>query len=125
MQKKIQYYTMIFEKYMEIMNKNNTDFYSVSAMLKDSVETNQIEDWEKTEIPDLMETFVVVKAFKDVLEHKINNPTKEETEFIIKHNIKDVLLTEQDLIKIQSYVSAVQEQKNILFDRHKLDFTIH
>ncbi len=125
MQKKVQYYTMVFEKFMEIMSNNASDYYVISQLLKETIGDKSVEKWEETEIPDLMETFVVVRAFRDILENKINHPTKEETEFIVKHNIKDVLLTEEDLMKIQGYVMTVQEQKNILFSKHNLDFTLH
>jgi hypothetical protein len=116
---------MVFEKFMEIMSNNASDYYVISQLLKETIGDKSVEKWEETEIPDLMETFVVVRAFRDILENKINHPTKEETEFIVKHNIKDVLLTEEDLMKIQGYVMTVQEQKNILFSKHNLDFTLH
>ena len=122
---KIQYYTMLTDKYMDIMKGIQQDQIILADLLRDSVVHTNIEDWDDQQTNDILETYVVVNSFKKLLEAKIKNPPKEELQFAKEHNITDVLITEQELISIQRFVASVNEQKDILYYDHKINLTVH
>jgi hypothetical protein len=121
----VQYYTMITEKYMDILKGIQQDQIILADLLKDSVTSVNIEDWELQETNDLLETYVVVNSFKKLLEGKLRDPPKEEVAFAKQHGITDVLITEDELYSIQRFVASVNEQKDILAYDHKINLTLH
>lgn len=121
----VQYYTMITDRYMEILKGIQQDQIILADLLKDSVNAVNIEDWDDQETNDLLETYVVVNSFKKLLENKLKDPPKEEVAFAKEHGISDVLITEEELFSIQRFVASVNEQKDILHYDHKINLTIH
>jgi hypothetical protein len=122
---KVQYYTMVTEKYLEILDSVTQEHSVISDILKESVSTVKINKWNESETSDIIETYVVINSFKKLLENKLKNPTKEEIKFANEHNIKDVLLTEQELITIQRFIVSLSEQKDLLYVDHKISLTVH
>jgi hypothetical protein len=122
---KIQYYTMVTEKFLDILDAVTQEQMVVSDILKESVSTVKIDKWNEKETSDVIETYVVMNSFKKLLENKIRNPTKEEIKFANEHDIKDVLLTEEELITVQRFIVSVAEQKDILYIDHNISLTVH
>lgn len=121
----VQYYTMVTERYMDILRNVQQDHVLIADLVKESVMSTDIESWEEKETIDLIETFVVANSFKKLLETKIRNPPKEEVEFAKQHNITDVLITSEELFSIQRFVASLNEQKEILEYDHKISLTLH
>jgi hypothetical protein len=121
----VQYYTMTTERFMDILRNVQQDHVLVSDLVKDSVMSVDIENWDEKETTDLIETFVVVNSFKKLLETKLRNPPKEQVDFAKQHNITDVLITGEELFAIQRFVTSLNEQKEILDYDHKISLTLH
>jgi hypothetical protein len=115
---KIQYYTIVFEKYMEIVTEIDKTYYILSDKLKEMVVKTNIEDWYESSIPEFIESFLLVDSYRAFLDDKINNPTEQEVEVTIKNNIKDVLFTKDELDVMQHFYLAVEARKELLLQRH-------
>lgn len=112
--KKVQYYTVVFERYIEVMEEVNKFHLILSDKLKDLTSTINISDWCESPISEFMECFIVVNSYKIFLDDKINNPTEEEIKFTSENNIKDVLFDEQELIAMQDFYIQMQAKKILL-----------
>jgi hypothetical protein len=115
---KIQYYTIVFEKYMEVVTEVDKTYYILSDKLKDMITKTNIEDWYDSAIPEFVESFLLVDSYRAFLDDKINNPTEQEVEITIKNNIKDVLFTKDELDVMQHFYLAVESRKELLLHRH-------
>lgn len=115
---KLQYYTIVFEKYMEVVTEVDKTYYVLSDKLKDLVTQTNIEDWYESQIPVFLETFMLVDSYRAFLDDKINNPTKQEVEITIKNNIKDVLFTKDELDVMQHFYLAVESRKEMLLQNY-------
>jgi len=111
---KVQYYTIVFEKYMEIVTEVDKTYFILSDKLKDMISTTNIEEWYESPIPQFLETFLLVDSYRAFLDDKINNPTDQEVEITIKNNIKDVLFTKDELDVMQHFYLAVEARKEML-----------
>jgi hypothetical protein len=115
---RLQYYTIVFEKYMEVVTEVDKTYYILSDKLKDMVTKTNIEDWYDSAIPEFIESFLLVDSYRAFLDDKINNPTEQEVEITIKNNIKDVLFTKDELDVMQHFYLAVESRKELLLQRH-------
>lgn len=111
---KVQYYTILFEKYIEILEEVNKFHYLLSDKIKDLVNSTIIDQWTESPLPEFMEAFTVVDSYKIFLDEKINNPSEEEIVFTTKNNIKDVLFTQQELTAMQDLYLQIQARKLLL-----------
>ena len=116
--KKVQYYTIVFEKYMEIVTDIDKTYYILSDKLKDMVTTIKIEEWYESPIPEFIESFLLVDSYRVFLDDKINNPTEQEVEITLKNNIKDVLFTKDELDVMQQFYLAVEARKLALIQNY-------
>jgi hypothetical protein len=112
--KKPQYYTVQFEKFLEIVSENEVSSVILGDRIKDLI--NQVDNWENSPILDFLESMILMSSFKDFLDQKINNPSDEEIEFIKKNNIKDVLFSKEELEVLQSFFLAIEGRKQFLAD---------
>ena len=124
-EQKIQYYTMVLDKFDELLKNSQRDYHITSSVMKELIEKHQQDDWEEQGVHDAIETFVIVRSLKFLLENKLNDPPQEEIDFCAKNNIKDILLTEADLFAIQRYVAAIEDQKELMKNLHKIDIFLH
>lgn len=108
---KKQYYTIQFEKYLEVLEENSRIYYILCDKIKDMITSTPTEDWDQTYIADFLDFFVLVDSFRIFLDEKINNPTEEETEFILKHDIKDVLFDKEELALMQQFFLTIEGKK--------------
>lgn len=108
---KKQYYTIQFEKYLEVLEENSRIYYILCDKIKDMITSTPTEDWDQTYIADFLDFFVLVDSFRIFLDEKINNPTEEETEFILKHDIKDVLFDKEELALMQQFFLAIEAKR--------------
>ena len=122
---KIQYYTVVFEKYLEVMDEVNKFHYMLCDKLKEMTSSISLLEWSDSPIPDFMEAFTIVDSYKIFLEEKINNPTEEEIRFTSKNNIKDVLFNQQELTAMQEYYLQLQARKLILYQNHNFSTEIN
>ena len=113
-----QYYTITFEKFIEMVRQIDALYNVIANLLKENINAKPIEEWENTPIPELSGYFAALNEIKIYLDDIINNPTEEETDFIIKHNIKDVLVSVSDLHAIDVMMGAIQEYSNRLYEKH-------
>ena len=111
---KPQYYTVQFEKYIEVLEEINRFHYILSDKIKDLVNQVNLNEWTDSPIPEFMEVFTVVDAYKIFLDEKINNPSEEEIKFTTANNIKDVLFNEPELKTMQGYYLQIQARKLLL-----------
>lgn len=109
-----EYYTIVFERYLDIMTDADRYYYMVVQELKELITKFPIDNWESTPIPDFTETYVILNSLRALLNKKINEPTKEEVKFCEENNIKDVLVTKTELVMLQKFVLAIEEQKALL-----------
>lgn len=111
---KPQYYTIQFEKYIDVLEEINRFHYILSDKIKDLVNQVNLTEWTDSPIPEFMEVFTVVDAYKIFLDEKINNPSDEEIKFTTANNIKDVLFNEPELKTMQNYYLQIQARKLML-----------
>lgn len=114
-----EYYTILFEKYLEIMTEADKYYYMVAEELKDLVGKHPTDKWEETSIPDFMDTIVILHSLRSFLDKKINDPSEEEIKYCNENQIKDVLVTKEELVILQKFVIALEEQKALLYTEYK------
>ena len=115
-----QYYTINFEKFMEMIKQIDGLYSVLSALMKEHVTANDISDWGETPIPELSGYFAAVNELKNYLDDIINNPTEEEIELMIKHEIKDVIVSLSDLNSLNIMFGAIQEFSDRLYEKHNI-----
>jgi len=115
-----QYYTIKFEKFMEMIKQIDGLYNVLSTLIKEHVTANEISEWDRTPIPELSGYFAAVNEIKNYLDDIINNPTEEEVELMIKHEIKDVIISLSDLNALNIMFGAIQEFSDRLYDKHKI-----
>jgi len=122
---KIEFFTMPFEKYMEVVKMVNHYYLVISAELKNRMIEKDIDKWENSEIPDFMEAYLLFTSYKDFLEDKISNPTEEEIAVATKNNIKDVLFEKDELTVMNAYYKATQARADDLINKHNISFSMN
>ncbi len=115
---KVQYYTISFEKYLEVMKENDQIYNILCERLKEDICKISIQDWSESEIPDMVESYVLIDSFRIFLDEKINNPSQEEIDFCEKNNIKDVLFTKEQIGMMQQYFLNIEERKEYLIKNY-------
>jgi len=121
----IQYYTMATDKFMELLKNSHRDYQITSDLMKEYITKYPQENWEDEGVHDIIETFVIVRSLKFLLDNKLNDPPKEEIDFCKKNDIKDILLTEAELYAVQRYVGSIEDQRDLLKSLYKIDIFIH
>lgn len=122
---KIQYYKMEVEKFMDLLRESHRDYHILSELMKEYINKFSQDLWEEEGVHDIIETFIIVRSLKFLLDHKLNDPPQEEIDFCTKNNIKDVLITESELYAIQKYVGSIDDQRDLLRSLYKIDIVIH
>lgn len=122
---KPQFYTILFDKYMEIVVDIDKTYYIIADQLKQLIEKTKVEDWEYSPISDFVESFILIDTYRIFLDEKINNPTDEEVELTIKNNIKDVLFTKEELEVMQHLFLSVEARKDYLLKIHNFSCFIN
>jgi len=122
---KAQYYTIVFEKYMDIVSDVDKTYYILSDKLKEMISSTKIEDWYDSEIPEFLETFLLTVSYRVFLDDKINNPTEQEVEVIVKNNIKDVLFTKEELEVMQQLYLTLESRKVALLQNYNFSCFIN
>jgi hypothetical protein len=115
-----KYYTIKFENFLEMMKKVNSLYYILSDLLQDYVAGSFPDQFDSTPIPELTGYFAATTELRDFLEDIINNPSEEEIEIIKKHNIKDVLVSIEDLNAINIMFDAIEEYNFRLYSNHNI-----
>jgi len=113
-----QYYTIKFEKFIEMIKQIDGLYSVLTALIKEHVTSSEIEDWDKTPIPELSGYFAAVCELRGFLDDIINNPSEEEIKIMVEHEIKDVLVSLTDLNAINIIVGAIEEFSARLYDKH-------
>ena len=119
------YYVIKFEKFLELMEEIEHKYQIAADLLHDKILGTLPEFWDDTEIPDLIEFFANVNDIRKFLEEKINNPTDEEVKLAAKFNIKEVLIRESELAKMNALLMAEEELEAGLQIDHKIIITTH
>ncbi len=114
-----EYYTIVFERFIEIMTDADHYYYMVAQELKELVGRHDTVSWENSPIPDFMDTVVILHSLRTFLDKKINEPTDEEIKFCNENQIKDVLVTKEELTILQKFIIALEEQKALLYMEYK------
>jgi hypothetical protein len=114
-----EYYTILFERYIELVTESDRYYYMVAEELKNLIAKTEVAEWENSPIPDFMETIVILHSLRTFLDKKINEPTDEEIKFCNENKIKDVLVSKEELVMLQKFVMALEEQKALLFTEYK------
>lgn len=120
-----EYYTILFDKYIDLMTETDRYYYMVADKLKELIINNKIDSWDDTPIPDFLETIVILNSLRTLLDKKINNPTEEEVKFCNENDIKDVLVTKYELTLLQKFVISLEEQKNLLLLQYNFNYEIN
>ena len=115
-----KYYTINFEKYMDMLRKIDNLYHVVGNLLQEHVAASPVEEFAKTPVADLSGYFAAVNELREYLDDIINNPTEEEIDLIIKNKIKDVLVTLEDLSAINIMFEAVETYNERLFSKHNI-----
>lgn len=122
---KVQYYTIQFEKYMDVVSEVDKTYYILSDRIKDMVTEIKIEDWYESAIPEFIESFLLADSYRVFLDDKINNPSEQEVEVIVKNNIKDVLFTKDELDVMQHFYLALESRKVALLQNYNFSCYIN
>jgi hypothetical protein len=125
MSQKPQYYTIVFEKFIDLITESERYNFMLALQLKEYVSDVKMEDWDESPIPDFMETIVILRALRELLDKKINKPSEEETKFATANNIKDVLVTKEELTILQGLVLTLEEQKELLKQQYNFDYAVN
>ena len=119
------YFVIKFEKFLELMEEIEHKYQITADLLHDKILGTLPEFWDDTEIPDLIEFFANVNDIRKFLEEKINNPPDEEVKLAAKYNIKEVLIRESELAKMNALLMAEEELEAGLQIDHKIIITTH
>jgi len=119
------YFVIKFEKFLELMEEIEHKYQITADLLHDKILGTLPEFWDDTEIPDLIEFFANVNDIRKFLEEKINNPPDEEVKLAAKYNIKEVLIRESELAKMNTLLMAEEELEAGLQVDHKIIITTH
>lgn len=119
-----QYYIIKFETFIEMVAQIDHSYNIIATLLKENINLQPIENWSSAPIPELCGYFAALSEIKIYLDDIINNPTEEETDIIIKNNIKDVLISISDLHAIDVMMGAIQEYENRLQEKHGITTNI-
>ena len=111
---KVKYYTIVFEKYMDIVSDVDKTYYILCDKLKEMISETKTEEWYESPIPEFVESYLLVDSYRMFLDDKINNPTEQEVEITVKNNIKDVLFTQEELNAMQNFYMALEARKEAL-----------
>lgn len=115
-----QYYTIKFEKFIDMIKHIDRIYGVLSTLLKEHITNNDIDKWHETPIPELSGYFAAVNELKNYLDDIINNPTEEEIEIMIQHEIKDVLVSLSDLNALNIMYGAIEEFEQRLYEKHNI-----
>ncbi len=122
---KLQYYTISFEKYIEIMEEVNKTHYIIADKIKSLTTVVNIDEWPDSPISDFMDAYITAESFKIFLDEKINNPTEEEIKFTAENNIKDVLFKDEELKAMQSLYIALEAKRKLLYVDHNFSTEVN
>ena len=125
MPQKPQYYTIVFEKFIDLITESERYYFMLGLQLKEYISEVKMEDWDSSPIPDFMETIVILQALRQFLDNKINKPSEEEVKFATANNIKDVLVTAEELSLLQSMVITLEDQKELLKSQYNFDYAVN
>jgi hypothetical protein len=114
------YYVIKFENFIQLMKQTDSIYAVLKNLIKDIVDEIDVEEWEETAIPQLSGYLSVTHELKTYLDDIINNPTEKEVELTVKYDLKDVLITLEDLSAINIMLEAMQAYEVRLYDEHKI-----
>lgn len=115
-----KYYTINFEKYMDMLKKIDNLYHVVGSLLQEHTAANAVEEFGNSPVADLSGYFSAINELREYLDDIINNPTEEEIDIIIKNKIKDVLVTLEDLSTINIMFDAVEAFNERLYFNHNI-----
>jgi|LakMenEpi03Aug12_release.lakeMendotaPanAssembly.Ray.scaffolds.fasta_scaffold143795_5 hypothetical protein len=121
----VKYYTIVFEKYMDIVTEVDKTYHILSDKVKELVQEIDIEDWYDSSLPDFIEIFLLVDTYKEFLDDKINNPSEEEIQVTVKNNIKDVLFTKDQLQYMQDLYFSLEMKKEYLLFKYNFSCSLN
>jgi len=119
-----QYYTINFEKFIEMIKRVEALHYILTDLLQDHVVYTPPDNWDSSPISDLCGFFAATNELKVYLDDIINNPTEEEIEISTKYNITDVLISLSDLNAVNILFGALEEYGERLQYNHKIITTL-
>lgn len=119
------YYVIKFEKYIDLLTEIETKYNILSDLLHDEVLKTLPEFWDNTPIPAIADCFVTVKDIRSFLDDKVNNASEEEVKLTKEYNIKDVLLSKDDLKKMNILLIAEEELEARLEVEYKISLATH
>ena len=122
---KVKYYTIVFEKYMEIVSDIDKSYYILCDKIKEMAAETKTEEWYESPIPDFVESYLLLDSYRMFLDDKINNPTEQEVEITVKNNIKDVLFTQEELTVMQNFYMAVEAKKEALLRNYNFSCSVN
>lgn len=119
------YYVVQFEKFIDLMNEIEHKYQITADLLHNKIIATTPKDWEESDIPALIEFFANVNDIRKFLENKINNPPDEEVKLAAKYNIKDVLLKDVELAKMNTLLLAEEQLEADLAVDYKISIVTH
>lgn len=120
-----QYYTIVFEKFIDMITESERLHFMLIQQIKEYVGDIRLEDWDVSPLPDFIDTEAVLRTLRQFLDKKMNNPPEEEIKFAAENNIKDVLLTAEELAHLQSLVITMEEQKELLKQQYSFEYLVN
>jgi hypothetical protein len=114
------YYIIKFENFVALLRQTESIYNILVDLIQDYIQECDPYEWDKTPIPDLCAYLGVASELKLYLDDIINNPTEKEIELTIKYNLKDVLITLDDLAAMNVMLEAMQEYEVRVYQEHKI-----
>lgn len=119
------YFVIKFEKFIELMDQLEHKYQITADLISEKVKAIQTKDWDDTPILDLMKFLVEINNLRQFMEAKINNPPEEEVKLVKKYDIKDILMTTEDLARLNMNLLSIEEVESGLEVDFKISVQTH
>lgn len=119
------YYVIKFEKFIDLMTEIEHKYQISADLLHNKIIATTPQYWDDTDIPALIEFLANVQDIRNFLENKINNPPDEEVKLAAKYDIKDVLLKDVELAKMNTLLLAEEQLEADLAIDYKISIVTH
>jgi len=119
------YYVIKFEKFIDLITEIESKHSILADMLHEEAAKVSPEEWDETPIPAITELYVTVHDIRSFLEDKINNATEEEVKLAQENNIKDVLVSKEELQRMNVLLLAEESLEASLEKEYKISLATH
>lgn len=119
------YYVIKTEKYVELYDQINRQYYITSELLNDYILKQKKKDWESDPLKLLFKHHANLMELKEKVDDIANNPPKEIVKIAVKNKIKDILVHGETLARLNALLLVSEENERIINDEYKISTVVH